>query len=90
MINNDVFHIVVVDVGNGKALYVSDGFSKGNWKHSKHSDSESHKKWKSHYVDLTPEEKEIKKQQWGEVIDAFFALSLDERAIIMHFMSMKA
>ena len=44
LINNDVFHIVVVDAGNGEALYVSDGFSKGNWKHSKHSDSESHKK----------------------------------------------
>jgi len=43
-----------------------------------------------HYSDLTPEERETKKQQWGEVKDAFFALSLDERAkMIMHFMSMK-
>jgi len=88
--NDDVFHKVVVDAGNGKALYISDGVSKDNWKHSKHSDNESHKKWKDHYADLTPEEREIKKQQWGEVKDAFFALSLDERAkMIMHFMSMK-
>ena len=88
--NNDVFHIVAVDAGSGQSLYVSDGISKDNWKHTKHSDNESNKKWKEHYADLTPEQREIKKQQWGEVKDAFFALSLDERAkMIMHFMSMK-
>jgi len=88
--NDDIFHKVVVDAGNGEVLYVSEGVSKDNWKHSKHSDNESHKKWKDHYADLTPEEREIKKQQWSEVKDAFFALSLDERAkMIMHFMSMK-
>ncbi|MDH3656740.1 MAG: hypothetical protein OEM77_01180 [Nitrosopumilus sp.] len=88
--NDDLYHKAVVDAGSGEALYVSDGVSKDNWKHSKHSDKESHKKWKDHYADLTPQEREIKKQQWGEVKDAFFALSLDERAkMIMHFMSMK-
>jgi len=88
--NDDIFHKVVVDAGNGVVLYVSDGVSKDNWKHSKHSDKESNKKWKDHYADLTPEEREIKKQQWSEVKDAFFALSLDERAkMIMHFMTMK-
>lgn len=88
--NDYVFHKVAVDAGSGEALYVSDGVSKDNWKHSKHSDKESDKKWKDHYADLTPEERETKKQQWGEVKDAFFALSLDERAkMIMHFMSMK-
>lgn len=88
--NDDISHIVLVDAGNGELLYVSDGVSKDNWKHSKPSDSKSHKKWKDHYADLTPEEREIKKQQWGEVKDAFFALSLDERAkMIMHFMSVK-
>ncbi len=88
--NDDIFHKVVVDAGNGEALYVSDGVSKKDWKHSKHSDKESNKKWKDHYADLSPEEREIKKQQWSEVKDAFFALSLDERAkMIMYFMSMK-
>jgi len=88
--SDDVFHKVVVDAGNGESLYVSDGVSKDNWKHSKHSDKESDKKWKDHYADLTLEERETKKQQWGEVKDAFFALSIDERAkMIMHFMSMK-
>jgi len=88
--SDDVFHKAVVDAGSGEALYVSEGVSKDNWKHSKHSDGESNKKWKDHYADLTPEEREIKKQQWGEVKDAFFALSFDERAkMIMHFMSMK-
>ena len=88
--NDDVYHKVIVDAGNGQALYVSEGVSKDNWKHSKHSDDQSHKKWKDHYSDLTPEERELKKQQWGEVKDAFFALSIDERAkMIMHFMSMK-
>ena len=87
---DDIFHMAIVDAGNGEALYVSEGKSKDNWKHSKHSDKESHKKWKDHYADLTPEERELKKQQWGEVKDAFFALSIDERAkMVMHFMSMK-
>ena len=88
--NDDIFHKALVDAGTGVLLYVSDGVSKDDWKHSKHSDDESHKKWKDHYADLTPEERETKKQQWSEVKDAFFALSLDERAkMIMHFMSMK-
>ena len=88
--SDDIFHMVVVDAGDGSALYVSEGVSKDNWKQYKHSDSESHKKWKDHYDDLTPEEVELKKQQWGEVKEAFFALSVDERAkMIMHFMSMK-
>ena len=88
--SDDIFHMSVIDAGSGQALYVSEGVSKNDWKHTKHSDDESHKKWKDHYADLTPEEREIKKQQWGEVKDAFFALSLDERAkMIMHFMSMK-
>ena len=87
---DDVFHKVVVDAGSGEALYVSDGVSKKDWKH-KHSDKKSDKKWKEHYSDLTPEERELKKKQWGEVKDAFFSLSIDERAkMIMHFMSMKA
>ena len=88
--SDDIFYMSVVDAGSGQALYVSDGVSKDSWKHTKHSDNESNKKWKDHYADLTPEQREIKKQQWGEVKDAFFALSLDERAkMIMHFMSMK-
>ena len=88
--DDDTFYQSVVDAGNGALLYVSDGVSKDNWKHTKNSDKESHKKWKDHYADLTPEQREIKKQQWGEVKDAFFALSIDERAkMIMHFMSMK-
>ena len=41
--SDDIFHVVVVDGGNG-VLYVLDGVSKNNWKHSKHSDNESHKK----------------------------------------------
>jgi len=88
--NDNIFYKVLVDSGNGEALYVSEGKSKDSWKHSKSSDDKSHKKWKDHYADLTPEQRELKKQQWGEVKDAFFALSLDERAkMIMHFMSMK-
>ena len=88
--NDELYHKAVVDAGNGEPLYISDGVSKDNWKHSKHSDDKSNNKWKDHYADLTPEERKIKKQQWGEVKDAFFALSVEERAkMIMHFMSMK-
>ena len=53
--SDDIFHMSVVDAGNGQPLYVSDGVSKDSWKHTKHSDSESNKKWKDHYADLTPE-----------------------------------
>jgi len=87
---DDVFYMSIVDAGNGQVLYVSDGVSKNDWKYSKHSDENSDKKWKDHYANLTPEQRETKKQQWGEVKDTFFALSLDERAkMIMHFMAMK-
>ena len=89
--NDDTYHKVLVDAANGESLYVSDGITKDDWKQSKHSNNESQKKWKAHYENLTPEERELKKQQWGEVKDAFFALTIDERAkMIMHFMSMKA
>jgi len=83
--DDDIFYKVVVDAGDSSVLYVSEGKSKDSWKHSDKSG-----KWKDHYADLTPEERELKKQQWGEVKDAFFALTIDERAkMIMHFMSMK-
>ena len=42
--NDDVYHKVIVDAGTGESLYVSQGITKENWKHSKHSNSESHKK----------------------------------------------
>ena len=88
--SEDVYYKVYVDGGTGERLYVSDGVSKKDWKNHKHSDKESSKKWKEHYANMTPEERALKKQQWGEVRDAFFALTIDERAkMIMHFMSMK-
>ena len=83
--DDDMYYKVIVDAGDATVLYVSDGKSKDSWKHSDKSGN-----WKDHYADLTPEERELKMQQWGEVKEAFFALSIDERAkIIMHFMSMK-
>ncbi len=91
LVSDDVYHKAIVDAGSGEVLYVSNGVSKDSWKHSKHSDKESDRKWKDHYGNLTPQERETKKQQWGEVKDAFFALSIEERAkMIVHFMSMKA
>ena len=60
LVNADIFHKVVVDAGSGESLYVSDGVSKDNWKHSKHSDNESHKKWKNHYADLTLKREKLK------------------------------
>jgi len=47
LVNDDVFHKVVVDAGSGEALYISDEVSKDNWKHSKHSDKESDKNGRS-------------------------------------------
>ena len=86
--SDDIFHKVIVDAGNGQTLYISEGISKNDWKHS---EKKSSNKWKEHYSDLTPEERDVKKQQWGEVKDAFFALTIEERAkMIIHFISMKA
>ena len=83
--DDDMYYKVIIDAGDGDVLYISDGKSKDSWKNSDKSG-----KWKDHYADLTPEERELKMKQWGEVKDAFFALSIDERAkMIMHFMSMK-
>jgi hypothetical protein len=83
--DDDIYHKIIIDAGDSSVLYVSDGKSKDSWKHSDKSG-----KWKDHYANLTPEERELKKQQWGEVKEAFFALTIDERAkMIMHFMSMK-
>lgn len=83
--NDDIYYKIIIDAGDSSVLYVSDGKSKDSWKHSDKSG-----KWKDHYANLTPEERELKKQQWGEVKEAFFALTIDERAkMIMHFMSMK-
>lgn len=84
--DDDKFYKVLVDAGNGDVLYVSDAKTKDSWaNHSKDG------KWKDHYADLTPEQRELKMKQWGEVKDAFFALDIDERAkLVMHFMSMKS
>ena len=83
--DDNLYYKVIIDAGDSSVLYISDGISKDSWKHSDKSG-----KWKDHYADLTPEEREIKMKQWGEVKEAFFALSIDERAqMIAHFMSMK-
>lgn len=61
-----MYYKVIVDAGNGNVLYVSEGKSKDSWKQSEKSG-----KWKDHYADLTPEERELKMKQWGEVKEAF-------------------
>ena len=90
---NDEFYKVIVDAGNGEALYVSDAITKDSYK--KHADKKrfndkSKQKMKDYYANMSPEEKAEKKRQFGEMKDAFMSISLGDRAtLITYFMQMK-
>ena len=90
---NDEFYKVIIDAGNGEALYVSDAITKDSYK--KHADKKrfndkSKQKMKDYYANMSPEEKAEKKRQFGEMKDAFMSISLGDRAtLITYFMQMK-
>jgi len=82
------YYKVLVDAGNGEALYVSDMIKKDN--HKKISDKKHSDKAKKHFKGMSDEQITEKKRQFKEMGDAFRSLSLQDRAaLILHFMQMK-
>ena len=83
------YYKVLVDAGNGEALYVSDMIKK-NYSHKKHSDEKHNDKMKNHFKGMSDEQIAEKKRQFKEMGEAYKSLSLQDRAsLVIHFMQMK-
>jgi len=83
------YYKVLVDAGNGEALYVSDMIKK-NYSHKKHSDEKHNDKMKNHFKGMSDEQIAEKKSQFKEMGEAFKSLSIPDRAsLILHFMQAK-
>jgi len=81
------YYKVLVDAGNGEALYVSDMIKRD---HKKHSDEKYNDKMKNHFKGMSDEQIAEKKSQFKEMGEAFKSLSIQDRAsLIIHFMQMK-
>jgi len=83
------YYKVLVDAGNGEALYVSDVIKK-NYSHKKHSDEKHNDKMKNHFKGMSDEQIAEKKHQFKEMGEAYKSLSIQDRAsLILHFMQAK-
>jgi len=83
------YYKVLVDAGNGEALYVSDMIKK-DYSHKKHSDEKYNDKMKNHFKGMSDEQIAEKKSQFKEMGEAFKSLSIQDRAsLIVHFMQAK-
>ena len=81
------YYKVLVDAGNGEALYVSDMIKKD---HKKFSDKKHDEKMKNHFKGMSDEQIAEKKLQFKEMGEAYKSLSIQDRAsMIIHFMQMK-
>jgi len=81
------YYKVLVDAGNGEALYVSDMIKRD---HKKHSDKKHDEKMKNHFKGMSDEQIAEKKSQFKEMGEAYKSLSIQDRAsMIVHFMQMK-
>jgi len=81
------YYKVLVDAGNGEALYVSDMIKRD---HKKHSDEKHNDKMKNHFKGMSDEQIAEKKSQFKEMGEAYKSLSIQDRAaMIIHFMQMK-
>jgi len=81
------YYKVLVDAGNGEALYVSDMIKRD---HKKHSDEKYNDKMKNHFKGMSDEQIAEKKSQFKEMGEAYKSLSIQDRAaMIIHFMQMK-
>ena len=82
------YYKVLVDAGNGEALYVSDMIKRD---HKKFSDKKHDEKMKNHFKGMSDEQIAEKKSQFKEMGEAFKSLSIQDRAaMIIHFMQMKS
>ena len=83
------YYKVLVDAGNGEALYVSDMIKK-DYSHKKYSNEKHNEKMKNYYKGMTDEQIAEKKRQCKEMGEAYKSLSIQDRAtMIIHFMQMK-
>jgi len=83
------YYKVLVDAGNGEALYVSDMIKK-DYSHKKHSGEKHNDKMKNYFKGMSDEQIAEKKLQFKEMGEAYKSLSIQDRAsMIIHFMQMK-
>ena len=83
------YYKVLVDAGNGEALYVSDMIKK-DYSHKKHSNEKHSEKMKNYYKGMSDEQIAEKKLQFKEMGEAYKSLSIQDRAsLILHFMQAK-
>ena len=88
--DNHAYHKILVDAGNGEALYVSDVIKKQKSSHKKFSDKKHSEKMKNYFKGMSDEQIAEKKRQFKEMGDAYKSLSLQDRAsLVIHFMQMK-
>jgi len=81
------YYKVLVDAGNGEALYVSDMIKRD---HKKHSGEKYNDKMKNHFKGMSDEQIAEKKSQFKEMGEAYKSLSIQDRAsLIVHFMQAK-
>jgi len=84
------YYKVLVDAGNGEALYVSDVIKKEKSSHKKFSDKKHGEKMKNYFKGMSDEQIVEKKRQFKEMGEAYKSLSLQDRAsLVIHFMQMK-
>ena len=87
--DDHAFYKILVDAGNGEALYVSDMIKK-DYSHKKHSDEKHNEKMKNHFKGMSDEQIAEKKLQFKEMGEAYKSLSIQDRAsMIVYFMQMK-
>ena len=85
--DDHAFYKILVDAGNGEALYVSDMIKRD---HKKYSDEKHNDKMKNHFKGMSDEQIAEKKSQFKEMGEAFKSLSIPDRAsLILHFMQAK-
>jgi len=81
------YYKVLVDAGNGEALYVSDMIKRD---HKKYSSEKHNEKMKNYFKGMSDEQIAEKKLQFKEMGEAYKSLSIQDRAaMIVHFMQMK-
>ena len=71
------YYKVLVDAGNGEALYVSDMIKRD---HKKFSDEKHNEKMKNHFKGMSDEQIAEKKSQFKEMGEAYKSLSIQDRA----------
>ncbi len=87
--DDHAFYKILVDAGNGEALYVSDMIKK-DYSHKKVSNEKHNEKMKNYFKGMSEEQITEKKRQFKEMGEAYKSLSIQDRAaMIIHFMQMK-